>query len=310
MSEINNLKENLIHKMYKKNVQSILKMNNLTYTILETNDLFILSDLQNTISERSIVVGGACIDRCEAMVDKLGINFYFDVLNPIEFALSHNIEVAIYVDTPIEVFGNDNFEESKWIKFSDNVENFLNRLGNRLGLNIKVIRREKGAKILDKLIEKNNFVDESLKGLYDMVPSRKELHFSEELLLHFRRSICSYLPEYLSNYIETKIDNVFVVEEFSQTKAISRAKLIDDSVFLNIYVDMPSVSGKNRMHRSPSGQIPIFSSFNYENATSLFNSFIDEINFIEVYKRLDVSNFRELIQKLNLLWFDKGDCNE
>ena len=100
--------------------------------------------------------------------------------------------------------------------------------------------------------------DEELIGLYDMIPSSKNF-FDDDSLLHFRRSICSYLPQFLSKYLHRTIQMVIPVEKFSQIKAITKARKINHDIAPNIYLDMPSITCKNRMHRSPNGKVFLFS---------------------------------------------------
>jgi len=298
------LKENLIHKMYKKDIQEILRINQLPYNIVDNNDLFIIKE-DKPISNDALTVGGACIDRCDAQVSKLAMNFYFDILNPIEFAISKGTKVAIYVDTPIEVFGSDPNNFQKWIKLSNAIESFLNKLSELLDIKINIIRREKGIDILDNLVLTSNFDNNQLKGLYDMVPSQKNAYFSNELLLHFRRSICSYLPEYLSQYLSTQVEEVIVVEEFSQTKAIYKAQKINKLISSNVYIDLPSLSGKNRMHRSSHGKVSIFSSIDSYPQSDMFKEFINKIEFPNIYSRFGVNDFESLARKMEGLWDEK-----
>lgn len=119
-----NFKKELVHKMYKKNLNQILNLNNLDLEYSDTEDLFVLKTSPTTENIFSIAVGGACIDRCDALVRKLGINFYFDILNPIEYAIKNDTKVAIYVDTPIEVYGQEKNVRKRWINFADKIDLF------------------------------------------------------------------------------------------------------------------------------------------------------------------------------------------
>lgn len=178
----------------------------------------------------------------------------------------------------------------------------MHNLSTDLGVDIISIRRDKGVNILDGLVEKASFDDQSLKGLYDLVPSKKEADFPDDLLLHFKRSICSYLPEYLESYTKLEIKNVIVVEELSQIKAISKAKEINDHIEPFVYVDMPSLSGKNRMHRSPHGKIPIFSDPNSFQTNELFKAFMSRTDFPKINQLLETTDFISLIKKLGGYW--------
>lgn len=303
------MKNDLVHKMYKKNINNIFELNNLPYNISKGNSQFLLNEVKNyTKSNKDIVVGGACIDRCEGDIAKLGINFYFDVLSPINFAMENGLGVSIYVDTPVEVFGKTKKDLELWVSLSDRVENFINKLADVLNYKVNIIRRENGISILNELVQNINLSDQEIKGLYDLVPSKKNIYFSNDLLLHFKRSIASYLPNFISQYLGRDISHVIVVEEFSQIKAITKATQINSNVVPNVYVDMPSKSGKSRMHRSPHGKIPIFSKniINEVLQSPSLQVFLNNNELNVIYQKFNVTSFEELVIKLAGLW----DVNE
>ena len=216
--------------------------------------------------------------------------------------MQYDLPVAIYIDTPIEVFCDNEREYEKWINLAEQISAFINKLSNTLNKKIYIIRRDKGYKSLDSILEHINFKDDELKGLYDLVPSIKNNYFSSDLLLHFRRSICQYLPEYLEKYFNTEIHKIIVVEEISQLKAILKAKKINKNIIPQVYIDMPSVTCKNRMHRSPTGKIKIFDDVNNIMTDKLFNQFINKISFKNIYETYKTDNFLLLIDKLKTEW--------
>lgn len=294
----------LVKRLYKKNAQTILNINDLDYLINNENNFIIYEkSLENNKLDTSLVVGGACIDRCEGDIRKLGYNFYYDILMPINYALKHSMNCAIFVDTPIEVFSNSQEEIKIWQDLVSKIEAFLDNLSQILNIEIKVIRRDYGYKILDEILKNEKFTDEELKGLYDLVPSLKHTIFGDDLLLHFRRSIISYLPQFLSEYLNRTIQNVIVVEELSQSKAISKAHNINSNIAAKLYVDMPSTSCHNRMHRSTNGKVRIFEKINREKVDPLFLDFIDNLDLTEIYKRLHITNYELLVKELERVWF-------
>lgn len=298
-----NFKRKLIKKLYKKDIDTIIKLNNLQWSLCDSDDLIVFKklNLEKIKNEESLVVGGACIDRCEGEVKNLGISFYLDILMPVNFSLEQSLPVAIYVDTPVETLFSTRDESKKWLEFVKKVELFLNNLSDIIGKEIKVTRRDKGVKILDKMLTQIRFDDEKLKGLYDLVPSQKN-NFTKDLLLHFRRSICSYLPEYLSSYFDENIENIVAVEELSQVKAITKAQNINSNVFFESYLDMPSTTCKNRMHRSPNGKIPIFEDIKSFNKDELFETYIKEISLDKIFEIFGTNDFYKLVKSLNKLW--------
>lgn len=299
------IKNDLVHRMYKKDIENIFNLNKLPYNISTGNNLFLLNEVENyEKGPKDIAVGGACIDRCEGDIRKLGINFYFDILSPINFAMKNGIDVAIYVDTPIEVFGKTREDLDLWLSLSDHVESFLDRISTILDYKINVIRREKGINILNNLVSNISLSDHELKGLYDLVPSKKNAYFSNDLLLHFKRSIASYLPNFISQYLEKSVSKVIVVEEFSQIKAITKAVQIDSRIVPNVYIDMPSKSGKNRMHRSPHGKIPIFSDniVNDISESNSLNTYFKYDSLNTIYQKFNVVSFEELVNELAEIW--------
>lgn len=67
------------------------------------------------------------------------------------------------------------------------------------------------------------------------------------------------------------------------------------------YVDMPSISGKNRMHRSANGAITIFDNMeNYED-TEVFQ-YWKVLNMDALYEKFDANSFVDLIKEWNMLW--------
>lgn len=295
----------IVKRMYKKNISQIISINNLNYHINNENNLILFDETNNVSSKNSLVVGGACIDRCDAKIENLAVNFYFDILMPINEAISRNLNCAIYVDTPIETYTAPQ-EIEKWKKFVSKLNLFLEQLEKNLGVEIKVIRRDLSYPILDKILKNHNFNDDELKGLYDLVPSSKNTVFGPELLLHFKRSIMSYLPEFISEYFGKNIGEVIVCEEFSQCKAIGKARKISDKIFPKIYVDMPSISFRNRMHRSNNGKIGIFEENSKIEKKSLFSDFINKIELDCIFDRLHVNNFWSLKNTLEGMWYGKN----
>lgn len=65
---------------------------------------------------------------------------------------------------------------------------------------------------------------------------------------------------------------------------------------------MPSVTCKNRMHRSPTGKIKIFDDVNNIMTDKLFNQFINKISFKNIYETYKTDNFLLLIDKLKTEW--------
>lgn len=292
----------LIKKMYKKDIDRIIELNNLKYPVSSSGmTVFDCLPAQGIFGKYSLVVGGACIDRCQGKVANLGINFYYDILMPLNFALEHSLSVGIYVDTPIEVEVKSSESLMVWLKFVHHVESFLDNLSKKIGIPIKVIRRDKGVKLLDDILNNVKFTDAELKGLYDLVPSEKNV-FTDDLLLNFRRSICSYLPVYLSEYFDEEIKNTIVVEALSQIKAVVKAKDIDCSVVFKDYLDMPSVTCKNRMHRSRTGKVKIFDSLDTVYKTDDFNLFLNKINMQKIFEIFGVIDFIEICNVLNTMW--------
>lgn len=306
MNKENEFVNILIKRLYKNDATKICEINGLKYKIYDESDgYFVFYDMGNeNKSQYSLVVGGACIDRCDGKIDNLGINFYYDILMPINYALKYNLDCAIYVDTPIEVYGKIDSERQKWINFSSEVEQFIKELSKILDINIYIIRRDIGIPIIDKILKNIDYEDGELKGLYDLIPSSKFAFFSDDLLLHFRRPIVSYLPQYLSEYLGKDIENVIVVEELSQSKAIGKAKEIDSNIYAKLYLDMPSTSCRNRMHRSENNKIKIFEEINLEAYNPLFLKFIEKIDLDEVYKIMHVDNYKSLLKRLNNVWED------
>lgn len=310
MTEIENIDfpNLLVKKMYKKDLNQIVLLNNLNYDTTFRESLIVFDETSKfSHHHKCLVVGGACIDRCDANIENLGINFYFDILMPINEAIVKNLNCAIYLDTPIESL-TDDYEKQKWQKFIDMLEQFLKCLGERVGIEIKTIRRDLSYKIIDRILEKYKFSDTELKGLYDLVPSSKNIIFGPELLLHFRRSIISYLPEFISEYFSENFEKIIVCEELSQCKAIDKALKINNSIYPKIYVDMPSLSCRNRMHRSNNGKIGIFestASIISRKSDPMFHEFMSRIELDAIFKSFDVDNFWLVKDELEGMWYDK-----
>ncbi|MGX7107903.1 hypothetical protein [Facklamia miroungae] len=294
----------LIKKMYKKDLTQIISLNNLDYDVSARRKLIVFDETIKTSQKTALVVGGGCIDRCDASIENLAINFYFDILMPINEAIVKNLNCAIYVDTPIESCTN-NYEKERWQEFIIRLEVFFTQLAKRIGIEIKIIRRDLSYKMIDKILENHNFSDNELKGLYDLVPSSKNIVFRPELLLHFRRSIISYLPEFISQYFEENFEEIIVCEELSQCKAIGKAWNINSNIYPKIYIDMPSLSCRNRMHRSNNGKIGIFEK-NWKRAVDpLFQEFVNRIELEGVFKSLNVDNFWSAKDELEGIWYGK-----
>lgn len=294
----------IIKKMYKKDLTQIISLNNLDYDDSDRNKLIVFDETFRASQKAALVVGGACIDRCDASIENLAINFYFDILMPINEAVVKKINCAIYIDTPIESCTN-NTEKERWQEFVKRLEVFFAKLGKRIGIEIKLIRRDLSYKMIDKILERYNFSDNELKGLYDLVPSSKNIIFGPELLLHFRRSIISYLPEFISQYFEENFEEIIVCEELSQCKAISKAWRINSNIYPKIYIDMPSLSCRNRMHRSSNGKIGIFEKNLKRTSDPLFQEFVDRIELEGVFRLLNVDNFWSAKDELEGMWHGK-----
>ncbi|NVY96773.1 hypothetical protein HU830_06340 [Lactobacillus sp. DCY120] len=302
-SNKNEFKLKLVKKMYKKDLETIVNINNIRCPVYNKSEMIAFNslDLEQIERDKSLVVGGACIDRCQGKIENLGINFYYDILMPINFALEYPLPIGIYVDTPIEVEFRSPANSEIWLKFIDQVEFFLNNLSKKIKKTIRVIRRDKGVNILDNILSNLELNDVELKGLYDLVPSKKNL-FTKELLLNFKRSICSYFPIYLSDYFDKNIVYTVVVEELSQIKAVNKAKSIAPNIFFEDYLDMPSITCKNRMHRSPTGKVGIFDNLNSINGSTNFDLFINKINMQQVFEIFKTNNFFEICKILNTMW--------
>lgn len=297
----------LVKKMYKKDINQIISINNLNYNANLRKNLIIFDETSKLSTDKSLVVGGACIDRCGANIDKLAINFYFDILMPINEAIIKNLNCAIYVDTPIESCKEDS-EKERWQRFVEHLEFFFDQLGKCVGIEIKIIRRDLSYKMIDKILKKYDFKDNELKGLYDLVPSAKNIVFGPELLLHFRRSIISYLPEFISEYFEENFKEIIVCEELSQCKAIEKARKISNNIYPIIYTDMPSLSCRNRMHRSNNGKIGIFEVADWNKARisdPMFREFMNRIELEAIFTAFDVDNFWSVKDKLEGIWHEQ-----
>ncbi|RIY26802.1 hypothetical protein CJI52_06165, partial [Bifidobacteriaceae bacterium WP022] len=82
---------------------------------------------------------------------------------PINEAIVKKLNCAIYVDTPIGSCMN-NTEKERWQEFVRRLEVFFAQLGKRIGIEIKIIRRDLSYKMIDKILEVYNFSDNELKG--------------------------------------------------------------------------------------------------------------------------------------------------
>ena len=67
------------------------------------------------------------------------------------------------------------------------------------------------------------------------------------------------------------------------------------------YVDMPSISGKNRMHRSLNGAITIFENMEDYEDTEV-SQYWKVLNMEALYEKFDVDSFVYLIKEWNMLW--------
>lgn len=187
MIEEENIKYKLLKKMYKKSIDRIFELNNINIPISQKDDLMISKSIHVLEKSKKYtwVVGGARIDRCDGNIEELALCFYYDILMPINFAMQYDLPVAIYIDTPIEVFCDNEREYEKWINLAEQISAFINKLSNTLNKKIYIIRRDKGYKSLDSILEHINFKDDELKGLYDLVPSIKKQLFQLRFIITF-----------------------------------------------------------------------------------------------------------------------------
>lgn len=300
------VKNKMIKKMFKKNIIDIKEINDLDYKVDYLPNLFVFKNnyIKTQYNKNSVVVGGPCIDRCEADINNLGINFYLDVLMPMNYALVNNLDCVIYLDTPIEEYKMDSNIDvlNRWIKTADIIEKFILDLGKHLKVqHVQVIRREKVYKELDKLIKKFPLEDNKLQNLYNLVPSQS-YNSEAQLILHYKRVIMAYQPCYISNLLEKEIDRVIVIEGLSQCKAVYQAKLLNKDIIPQFYIDMPSISGNNRMHRSSNGIIKVFENIRDIKRSESFIWYSNQINLPAIYKSLEVNNFIDLVEELKGYW--------
>lgn len=299
----------VIKKMFKKNILSIKEVNNLDYSINYLPDLYVFKDdLSNRVfNEQTVVIGGPCIDRCEAQVANLGLNFYLDILMPLNYAASKNLRCLIYLDTPIEEQNmvSDVDILNKWMKLADEIEEFILNVSKTIGVkDITVIRREKVYKELDELLQEYNINNDNIKDLYNLCPSVVTNLLDEQLALHYKRVITAYQPQFINNHTNRTSNQVIVVEALSQGKAIFQAKRIDKNIIPQLYIDMPSISGNNRMHRSSNGIITLFEDINRDDLPDNFIAYMDQINLSSIYSTYGVDNFIDLCKYLKGVWGD------
>ncbi|SHK64120.1 hypothetical protein [Tepidibacter formicigenes] len=168
---------------------------------------------------------------------------------------------------------------------------------------VKVIRRDKQFSKLDELMKKYDIRKEEVLNLYNLLASKSKFEIEDWLLLNFRRVITAYQPEFINQFLEDReINTLYVVESLSQNKAIKQAMNIDSRVTPKIYIDMPSKSGKNRMHRSENGAIYIFDDVRNETYNKEFVQYIEQINFEHFFKKFEVNNFMDLVIALREGW--------
>ena len=92
------------------------------------------------------------------------------------------------------------------------------------------------------------------------------------------------------------------VEEFSQIKAITKARKINHDIAPNIYLDMPSITCKNRMQRSPNGKVFLFSGKIETKFDESFKKYINNIQLKWIFNSFRTNEFLVLCNKLNEMW--------
>ncbi len=298
-----NATNKMVKKMYKKGICEIAELNLLPYKTDYIDDKIVFNNVPVNIDEMNcLVVGGPCIDRCDGVIEKLTLDFYFDLAMVINKAITYNKPCAIYIDTPIEQF-SDKKSKEKWIFAVDKIEKFIENLSPNCIVELSLIRREDSMIMLDELLSKQEVVIG--QSMYNLIPSAEECELEEWLVKHYRRVVMEYHRTFLNKYLNSSYENVIVIEGLSQCKAVNYAMKTDDSIRGQFYIDMPSVSGKNRMHRSIDGAITIFENLEKYEDTDVFK-YWEILNMDALYENFGVHSFVNLIKEWNKLWERKN----
>lgn len=289
----------LIKKMYKKGICEIAEFNQLSYKIDYIDEKTVFNDIPANVGDMNcIIVGGPCIDRCGGKIENLTLDFYFDLAMTINKVITYNKPCAVYIDTPIEQFSDDEATK-KWICAVDKIEKFIMKISHQCGLEISIIRREYSMTMLDELLSEKNVA--ICRSMYNLIPSTEESELEAWLEKHYRRVVMEYHKDFLNKYLNSSYENIIVIEGLSQCKAVNNAKKTDDSIMAQFYVDMPSISGKNRMHRSLNGAITIFENMEDYEDTEV-SQYWKVLNMDALYEKFDVDSFVYLIKEWNMLW--------
>ena len=291
----------VVKRMYKKGISEIRDINNLPYKIDCYDDKFVFCDIPVSIAEKNtLIVGGPCIDRCDGDFRHLTLDFYLDISMVINMALNLKKECAIYIDTPIEEYSSE-ADKKKWVLLANKIAILIKKIAQKCGLDIYLVRREETNDLLDRFIDEHGVVVDN--AMYNMVPSGVECTQEEWLKKHYMRVVAEYHREFLNCYLEKSYDDILVVEGLSQCKAVNCAKQTDKSIIGAFYIDMPSVSGKNRMHRSDRGAITILDDLDkYIDEGAEVANYWKILELKSLYEKFNVSSFVELVKEWNKLW--------
>lgn len=214
------------------------------------------------------VVGGPCICYCGANIDKVSLQEIIDIIYPMFVAKKLNKPCIIYLQVheafmqQIAIFGEKTLY-SEWENVRLSLERMIKRLGNRIGFpdeklyiistDIENIKKELDLQC-DKLKARKAIGVDKLDGLYSI--NGKSEHPKNSSLKDvfyevYERNLAVYLPEFVSRAVGWNVENILVVENSTQLKAIRMAETISEQymgarhgIYIASFLSTPGISGQ------------------------------------------------------------------
>ncbi len=207
------------------------------------------------------IVGGVCVDHCEGVLERLSVSIYPDIVVPLRLGAALNRRVILILPIAEAVLASPR-RGLAWQGVGDRVEALVAHLAATYQHpRVDVVRTDRvriDRRIAAAVDQYRPHLDSmQLRGLFAVASSGAGGRSTTAARVKtFHRTLVGYLPSVLSELTCEKCDDILVVENAQQLRAVAAARNLRNSGGLAgtlghlVYPPAPSMSGRSRMSRA------------------------------------------------------------
>lgn len=234
------------------------------------NDLVlgVAGDHDIKLNERTILLGGICLDHSGGDYRKLTFQVIADALVVLYSAVLLDTKCVIVIPDQEEILCNGDQDSQAWKKVGSYVEALILSLSKILNNEDVVIARTSNSKIDDTIKclyaqHQEAFNIEILQNLYRVNYFGEKRHLDEERVSSLTRNLVTTTPIFVSEILNKKFDALIVSANLQQIRVFQRARRLYADIYGQgdgentemaqiVFSPTPSLSGKERMSRASS----------------------------------------------------------